>query len=260
MKAELIFLGTGASAGIPLIGCHCHVCDSHDKKNKRLRPSCLLTINEKKILIDAGPDFRMQALTYSIERLDGVMITHTHYDHIGGLDELRIYYILAKKTLPLLLSQSSFNDLKKRLPYLFKEKNANASLPAQLDFQVLNEKKGNSSFLNIPFYFMTYEQGGMEVLGFRFGSLAYLSDIRYYSEDIFENLRGVDTLILSALKKTPSPLHFSVEEACLFAEKVKVKKAYLMHISHELEHAETSMSLPTNIELAYDGLKIEWTL
>jgi phosphoribosyl 1,2-cyclic phosphate phosphodiesterase len=257
IKGKFLFLGTGGSVGIPVIGCKCPVCSSMNPKNKRMRPSALLIIGKKKILIDTGPDLRQQALLFDISEIDGVIITHTHYDHIGGLDELRVFYFREKKKVPILLSQSSFADIKQRLPYLFQEKKAGISLAAQLDFQILEDKRGETSFLDIPFRYMTYEQGGMEVTGFRFGNCAYISDIREYPQTIFGDLKQLDTLILSALRFSPSPMHFTIEEGIAFAQKVGAKKTYFMHLTHDIEHEKISTSLPEKIFLAYDGLSFD---
>lgn len=260
MEGQLLFLGTGASTGIPLIGCHCEVCSSHDPLNHRLRPSALITIEGKKILIDAGPDFRAQAITYKIDALDGVLFTHTHYDHIAGLDELRIYYIRSKQNLPVLLSESSLTEIKRRYYYLFEQKSDEKSLSAQLDFTTLKGKRGKVSFLGIPFSYMSYSQGGMEVTGFRWGDLAYVTDIYSYEETIFEDLKGVKTLIVSAVANRPSPVHFSIEQAVEFAQKVGAEKTWFVHMCHLLDHEKTNELLPSGIALAYDGLTVEFKI
>lgn len=255
--AKFLFLGTGASAGIPMIGCKCKVCLSNDPHNKRLRPSALLTIENKNLLIDPCPDFRQQALRSGMTHLEGILLTHTHYDHIGGIDEVRVFYLIHKQPIPVLLSASSFEDLKKRYHYLFKEKSWGMSLTAQLTFQVLEEKRGEISFLGLPIRYLSYEQGGMEVTGYRFGKFAYISDIREYPETVFKDLQGVEILVLSALRHTLSPMHLNVEEAIAFANKIGPKRVYFTHIAHDIEHAAASKQLPSGIQFAYDGLEIE---
>lgn len=258
MNAEFLFLGTGGSGGVPMIGCRCPVCISEDPHNKRYRPSGLLTINGKQLLIDAGPDFRMQALHFCINHLDGVLLTHTHFDHVAGLDELRAYYLLQRKNLPILVSQATLHDLKRRYDYLFKDKSWGVSLAAQLDFHVLESSRGTTEFVGIPLDYVSFEQGGMEVNGYRFGSFAYISDIRNYPETIFEDLSGVEILVLSALRHEPSMMHFHIEEAIAFSRKIGAKNTYFTHIGHELEHTSTNRSLPKGFSLAYDGLKLEF--
>lgn len=258
MNGELLFLGTGPSSGIPRIACTCPVCFSSDPHNKRLRPAALITLGEKKILIDAGPDYRCQALRYQINRLDGVIITHSHFDHIAGLDELRVYYLQTRKPMPVLLSEPTYLALKQKYDYIFLERKEGASLTVQLDFQVLKSERGVAKFLGLEIGHLLYEQGGMPVTGLRFGSLAYISDIRKYPETIFKDLAGVKTLIVSALRKEPSPLHFSLNEAVEFSQKVGAEKTYLTHMGHELDHDQTNALLPKGCQLAYDGLKLDF--
>jgi phosphoribosyl 1,2-cyclic phosphate phosphodiesterase len=258
MKAEFLFLGTGGSSGIPMIGCSCLVCTSKDPRNKRLRPSALVSCDNKTMLIDAGPDFRFQALRYQINRLDGLLLTHSHFDHIAGLDELRIYYLLQQIPLPVLLSKPTYLDLKRRYDYLFREKDPKGSLTAQFDFHVLSHERGKTQFLGFAIGYMHFEQAGMPVLGFRFGSLAYLSDIRNYPETLFEDLEGINILIVSALRNTSSNMHFNLDEAIAFARRTEAEMTYFTHMSHELEHQATQVQLPEGFNLAYDGLKLNF--
>jgi phosphoribosyl 1,2-cyclic phosphate phosphodiesterase len=260
MKAQFKFLGTGASAGIPVIACQCDVCKSSDPHNKRLRSSALITTGDKILLIDAGPDFRQQALTHQINRLDGVLITHTHYDHTAGIDDLRSFYFKARRPLPCLLSVDSLNDLQKRLYYLFEDRTNQHSLIVKLAFQVLQERHGKAEFVGLPIQYVTYEQGGMAVNGFRFGDLAYISDIREYSDTIYDELKGIKTLVISALRDTVSPLHFSVSEAVAFSQRVGAQQTWLTHIAHDLDHEKTNLQLPKQIQLGYDGqtFEFEW--
>jgi phosphoribosyl 1,2-cyclic phosphate phosphodiesterase len=258
LKGNFLFLGTGASSGVPMIGCSCKVCTSSYARNQRLRPSGLLTVEGKKLLIDSGPDFRHQALIYHLDSLDGVLLTHSHYDHIGGLDELRIYYLRTRKPLPLLLSKSTFEDLKRRYDYFFREKSLSVSLTAQIDFQVLEKERGFSEFLGIEIQYMQYEQAGMPVTGYRIGTFAYISDIQHYPETIFSDLSGVETLVVSVLRHESSLMHFNVEEGIDFSKKVGAKHAFFTHLGHELDYAETNSLLPKGIQLAYDGLKLDF--
>ncbi len=241
-----------------MIGCPCPVCSSLDPCDNRLRPSGLLVTAGKRLLIDAGPDLRLQALRYRIDHLDGILITHSHFDHIAGLDELRAYYLLHRSPLPVLLSKPTYLDLRRRYDYFFQERSREASLPAQLDFHVIEEERGEISFLGLDIGFMRYEQSNMPVTGFRFGPFAYISDIRQYPETIFEDLAGVDTLVLSMLRQETSFMHLNLEEALAFARKVGASRTYFTHMSHEVEHAAISALLPKGVHLAYDGLKLEW--
>ncbi|MBS0621458.1 MAG: MBL fold metallo-hydrolase [Verrucomicrobia bacterium] len=254
MQGELLFLGTGGSMGIPVIGCDCSVCLSKDKKNKRLRTSALLRVNGRQILIDAGPDLRQQALTNKIAHLDGLLLTHAHYDHIGGLDELRIYYFMDGLSVPCFLSRSTYKEVRSRHGHIFEEPDEEKNVTARLDFHILEEERGSFVCAEVPFSYFTYWQGPTAVTGYRMGSLAYVSDIRRYPESLFEGLWGVKILVLSALRPTPSHVHLSVEEAVTFAKRVGAEQTYFIHMAHELEHSATNEQLPAGIALAYDGL------
>jgi len=256
-KKRFLFLGCGGSMGVPVIGCTCEVCRSSSPFNKRLRCSGVLQIQGKNILIDVGPDFRMQALTNSVSHIDGVIITHTHYDHTGGLDDLRIFYLIQQKELPCLLSECSFEDIQKRYHYLFRPTTPYMNLTARFDFQIFPSLRGKVEFVGIPMSFMTYTQGGMQVNGMRIDNFAYVSDIREYPETIFEDLEGVETLVLSALRWEPSHLHFTLDDAIEFANRVGAKNTWLTHLAHELDYEESNAYLPPGIRLAYDGLAID---
>lgn len=260
MQPKLLFLGTGGSAGVPIITCTCPVCKSLSPFNKRFRPSVLLQIGKKNFIIDVGPDFRDQSLRYGINHLDGVLLTHTHYDHIGGLDELRVYYFRHHLRLPTLASIETYEELRNRFHYLFKTKQSDGTLQAQLDFQILEEDFGTTSFQGLKVHYLSYTQAEMKVTGYKIGNMAYVSDIREYEERVIEELQGTELLILSALRYTPSEVHFSIEEAVEFAAKVGAKKTLLTHIAHDLEHDETNRKLPSHIRLAHDGLEVPFSL
>jgi phosphoribosyl 1,2-cyclic phosphate phosphodiesterase len=254
---HFLFLGTGASAGVPIIGCPCAVCHSANPRNQRLRPSGVLTVGSTKLLIDVGPDFRQQALRYGIQHLDGLLLTHTHYDHIAGIDELRVLNFRQKKPFPCLLSKESHADLSTRYYYLFKPSKEGESYTAQLAWHILPASQGEIEFLGVQIWYMSYSQGGMKVNGFRVGSVAYVSDIRNYDESIFAALHGVDTLVLSALRAEPSHVHFSLQEAASFAHRVGAKRTFLTHLSHAIESDAAESLLPPDVRLAYDGLELE---
>ncbi len=258
MHGQFLFIGTGGSNGVPVIGCSCGVCISAFPQNRRLRSSGLLKINGKTLLIDVGPDFREQALKYKIDRLDGVLITHPHFDHVGGLDDLRIYYLIQKRPLPCLLSQESMDDLKLRYHYMMRPLEQGKSISARIDFQVLESDFGHREFQEIPIQYMSYFQTTTKVTGFRVGPFAYVSDIREYTDDLFRSLRGVKVLVLSALRHVPTLMHFSLEEAIVFARRVGSEKTYLTHIAHDLEYNTTNAILPPDLRLSYDGMEISF--
>ncbi|WP_068466401.1 MBL fold metallo-hydrolase [Candidatus Protochlamydia phocaeensis] len=259
MKGRLLFLGTGSSVGVPVIGCSCAVCSSASPYNQRLRPSVLIQTEQKKLLIDPGPDFRQQALRHHITMLDGILLTHAHHDHTSGVDDLRPIYYRRENPLPALLSEETALELQMRYYYIFRSEDPDETFVPRIQLQILPpQREGSVDFIGLSIGYMTYEQGGMLVNGFRFGDLAYLSDIRLFSHTLFEQLQGIKTLIISALRHTPSPLHFSVDEAVDFAHRTKAERVWLTHLSHELDHEKTNAYLPDHIKLAYDGLEIEF--
>ena len=246
---RLIFLGSGGSMGIPVIGCMCKVCTSLASADKRLRPSVLLKIGGKHFIIDMGPDYRQQALTYHINRLDGVLLTHAHYDHIGGLDELRIYMLRSGRMLPCLLSRETLEEIKKRYYYFF------SSPDFSFNFQVLEDRQGKTIFEGLKVRYFSYVQAGMYVNGFRFHNLAYVTDIVKSEESMFQPLEGVETLIISA-QQWEGLDHVSIEQIMEFSKKIGAKKTYLTHISHEIHHERMSKKLPKGFLLAYDGMEV----
>ncbi|MCF7806625.1 MAG: MBL fold metallo-hydrolase [Simkaniaceae bacterium] len=251
-------LGSGSSTGIPVIGCNCSVCKSSNPRNQRLRSSLLIEIENKILVVDTSPDFRAQALSNQIQHIDGVIITHMHYDHIAGIDDLRIFNYRTKMAIPILMHASSYEDFQKKYFYLLKKDIEGMSKKAQLALKVIDGDRGDCEFLSIPIHFFTYEQAMMKVLGFRIHDFAYVTDIRTYSDTIFSDLENVKTLIVSALRESDSPVHFNIKEAIAFAQKVGAEKTYFIHMGHEVEHERISEQLPEGIALSYDGLKIHF--
>lgn len=258
MKGKLLFLGTGGSVGVPVIGCSCPVCHSSDPVNQRLRPSVLLHIGNRILLVDVGPDFRMQALRYGINHLDGLLLTHAHHDHTAGFDDLRPLYYRRRSPLPILLSGETARDIQQRYDYLFQPSPGQEIFESRFHLQLLPAEKGEVMFENFLIGYVSYSQGDMLVNGYRIGNLAYISDIRHFNPTLLDDLKGIKNLIVSALRYTPSPLHFSVDEAIDFAKELKAERVWLTHLSHELEHHQTNAYLPANMCLAYDGLEIEF--
>lgn len=255
MISSLLFLGTGASLGVPIIGCACEVCRSKSPFNRRTRSSALLKIGVKRLLIDVGPDFREQALRYHIVHLDGLLVTHAHQDHVAGIDDLRVYSFRDKVPLDTLGSLDTNTDLRGRFGYMFQAKSTEIGV-APLTLLQLEGEAGNNSFHEVPFKYFTYRQTSMKVTGFRFGNLAYVTDIKNYTDEIFEHLKGVETLIISAQGNEPSRMHLTVEEAAGFGLQSGAKETYLTHLSHAVDYEKTTHSLPDGVKLAYDGLEI----
>lgn len=254
MKGTFQFLGTGASAGVPVIGCKCAVCTSPSPKNKRFRPSGLLRVQDKAIVIDMGPDFRSQALSFGVDSLDGVLLTHTHYDHIAGIDEARIFNVRQKKHLPCLLSRESYEELQRRYNYFFNKE----GLSAKFEFFPLDDDRGEIDFYGIKIGYFSFYQSAMKVTGFRIGDFAYVSDIQKYEESIFDCLKGVKKLVLSALRSEKSPFHLSFEEAIAFSKWVGAEETYLTHLGHFLDHDAINALLPSGFQAGFDGMELEF--
>src|SRR3989344_4683064 len=260
MQANFTFLGTGASSGSPRVGCSCEICLSSSLRNQRLRPYGVVRIGDRSLLLDVGPDFRQQALKYRLGALSGLLLTHTHYDHIAGLDELRAFNFSQKKPFPCLLSKESLDELKVRYYYLFKKRGEGESDTVELDCQILPGDAGVIDFLGVSVHYMSYWQGGMKVNGYRIGNFAYVSDIREYDGSIFVALKGVQKLVLSALRKEPNRVHLSLDEAVAFARKVGAEQTWLTHLSHSVDHETACSSLPSDVQPGYDGLTFSFEL
>lgn len=247
MENSLLITGSGGSLGTPVVGCSCDVCHSTNVKNHRFRSSALLKYKGKQILIDPGPDCRMQCLRAEITHLDGIILTHVHNDHSAGMDDLRVFSYHQHQPLPFLVLQETHEDLKPRFSYVFDK----------FAFQILREDEGETIFEGIPIQYFTYQQASAKVLGFRSDGFAYVTDIKHYNESTIKRLKGVKVLILSALREAPvSPVHLSIDDAITFAQKVDAERTYFIHLAHEVDHDEVNAKLPAGIQLAYDGLEI----
>lgn len=246
--------------GIPVIGCSCRVCKSLSPKDKRLRASGVLSVNHKRLLVDCGPDFRQQALRHNIDYLDGVIITHAHHDHTASVDELRAYSMMSGQPISCLMSKDTADDIIARFQYIFQPDQKIKKLLPKIVPEILEGDRGETKFKGVDFRYFTYKQAGMKVNGLRTGNFAYVTDIRDYPDSIFDDLKGVEVLVLSALRFTPSNLHLSVDEAIEFSKKVGAQKTWLTHIAHDLSHEQTNAYLPENVRLAYDGLEIDISL
>ncbi|OGL40172.1 MAG: MBL fold metallo-hydrolase [Candidatus Schekmanbacteria bacterium RIFCSPHIGHO2_02_FULL_38_11] len=251
---EILFLGTGTSHGIPKIACRCDVCTSKNPKNKRNRSSAYLCLEDGfSILIDTSIDLRTQSLQYNIERVDAVFYTHYHADHIFGLDELRRFNELSGKTIPIYGSKETIDGIKSIFSYVFENNYIPGGGIPSLGTNVINSR---FDINGVHFERLEGKHGIFEVSGFRTGKFAYFTDVNYISRRTLDKMKGLDVLVLGALRDTPHPTHFTIDEAVEIIEKVKPEKSYLTHISHEIDHEEISSVLPKNVFLAYDGLKL----
>ncbi len=252
---EVTFLGTGTSQGIPVIGSNHPVCKSKNKKDNRLRVSILISIEGMNYVIDTGPDFRMQMLRAKCNKLDAVFYTHEHNDHIAGLDDIRPYFF-KQGDIPVYAHSRVFEALKKRFDYVFETKNKYPGAPTIIPNVIdkLTPVKLNNQWV-IPIEVM---HNRLPVLGYRIKNFTYITDAKYISDEEIIKINGTQVLVVNALRLQAHHSHFNLEEALSFIKRINPKKAYLTHISHKLGfHDEIQQSLPENVFLAYDGLKIK---
>jgi phosphoribosyl 1,2-cyclic phosphate phosphodiesterase len=250
---KVTFLGTGTSTGVPVIGCRCKVCLSTDPRNQRLRPSLLLQWSDRDILVDSSSDFRQQALRHRIDRLDAVLYTHAHADHIMGLDDLRIYNFRQRADLPVYGSAATLQDLSRTFWYAFADTQEGGGKP-RLDLRAIEQP---FDLFGVRVEPVPLWHGDLEVLGYRIGSFAYCTDCNRIPPASLARLEALDVLVMDALRPTPHPTHFSLPETLELLDRLRPKTAFLVHMSHDIEHVETESSLPAGVHLAYDGLVLE---
>ena len=249
---ELKFLGTGTSTGVPQIGCQCDVCKSTDSKDKRLRASALLSINNHNILIDCGPDFRTQILNCNSPHLDALLITHSHYDHVGGVDDLRPY--CKNVDFPIYCKADVSENLHQHIPYCF----VRHPYPGVPSFKIHRINPNRSFKIGdikvTPLPVMHYK---LEILGFRIDNFAYITDARTISQKTINRIKGVDTLVINALRIKEHLSHFNLDQALEIVNAINPRITYLTHLSHQMGfHEEVEKTLPKNVKIAYDGLTI----
>ncbi|GGI23439.1 MBL fold metallo-hydrolase [Pedobacter mendelii] len=249
------FLGTGTSQGVPVIACNCEVCQSTDKRDNRLRTSILIETDDKTIVVDSGPDFRCQLLREKVKDLDAVLFTHEHKDHIAGLDDIRPFNYLLHKVIDVYATERVQTALKREFHYIFAETKYHG-LP-QINLHTVHNgadfKIGESTI--IPIEIMHHL---LPITGYRIGGFTYITDAKTISDESFEKIKGTKVLVINALQIEPHISHFTLNEAIAFAQQVGAQTTYLTHISHNLGlHDDVEKDLPSNIKLAYDGLKIE---
>jgi phosphoribosyl 1,2-cyclic phosphate phosphodiesterase len=256
MKATLTVLGSGTSMGVPTIGCSCNVCRSPDPRDRRTRPSVMLEYAERCVLIDTTPDFREQAIRENITRLDAVIYTHAHADHILGLDDVRPLSFRRADKIPLYAHDSTATSLESIFRYIFDDNYKYGGI-ARVEIKRIN---GSVELFGARFEPVRILHGDAEIHGFRFGSAAYLTDFSEIPPESMEHLHGLDILFLDALRHRPHPTHSTVENSLRLVAELKPKRAFFTHISHDLPHEETNRSFPDHVRLAHDGLKLEFEI
>lgn len=251
---KITFLGTGTSQGIPVIGCECPVCQSTNEKDKRLRTSIMVETNEKTIVIDTGPDFRQQMLRAKVKKVDAVLLTHEHNDHVIGLDDVRPFNFRYEMDMPVYGEQRVLDSVKSRFDYIFSSNYP--GLPRVLLHPI--SKANAFQLFNIPIVPIEVLHYKLPVLGYRFGKFTYITDIKTISETELEKVKGTEILVLGALQKQQHLSHLTLDEALSLIERIQPKQAFLLHLSHRMgQHDEVEKELPSNVRIAYDGLTLE---
>lgn len=251
---HITVLGSGTSSGVPTIGCPCEVCHSPDPRDRRLRPSILIRYDGRAVLIDTTPDFREQALRFRIERIDAILYTHSHADHILGLDDVRPFNYRQRAAIPIYGMAETLDSIQRVFRYAFEEGSHNTAVP-RLDLHPLNGD--GFELFGLRFTPVRVVHGNGTVLGFRFGDAAYLTDHSDIPEESKAKLHGLDVLFLDALRHRPHPTHSTVEKSLETVRELTPRRAYFTHICHDLGHQATEASLPAGVHLAYDGLEID---
>ena len=255
MKARVTVLGSGTSHGVPMIGCTCAVCRSADPRDRRTRTSIYVEVADgPSILVDTSTDLRMQALANGVTRVDAILFTHSHADHIMGLDEVRRFNAMKGGAIPAYADERTAGVLRRTFAYVFDPPAERGGGIPQVTLTTIASRFNVESVGVEP---VPIFHGSRPILGFRLGSFAYLTDCSRLADAAWSILEGVDTLILDALRHRPHPTHFTVAEALEVVSRITPRQAYFTHICHDLPHAATNRSLPSGVELAYDGLAFD---
>ncbi len=255
---KVTVLGSGTSSGVPTIGCECKVCTSSDPRDKRLRPSILVQYNDgqsicRNVIVDTTPDFRQQVLRAGLRRLDAVLYTHAHADHIMGLDDVRPFNFMQRGLIPIYASAEALGTIQACFAYIFEKKPTESSLP-KIETNIFNSDP--IDLFGLYFEPLRLNHGRGTTYGFRFGNCAYLTDHSDIPEESVARLQGLDVLFLDALRHKPHPTHTTVDRALEWVERLRPVRAFFTHMSHDVMHSRTEEWLPANVRLAYDGMEI----
>ncbi|MFA6234334.1 MAG: MBL fold metallo-hydrolase [Bacteroidota bacterium] len=255
MKVTLRMLGSGTSQGVPVIGCRCETCMSLDARDTRLRPSVLFTIGKTTILVDTSSDFRQQMLRNSVNRIDAVLYTHHHFDHIGGFDDLRQFNYLQNAAMRVYGLSETLQELRKTFRYAFGEA---MQIGGGVPSVILSAVAGGTTFSidSVAVTAIPVMHGMMPIIGYRIGNVAYITDTNYIPESSYALLEGLDVLVLDALRHQEHPTHFSLRESVDAAGRIGARRTYFTHIAHNIMHGRDNDLLPENMEFSYDGLVI----
>lgn len=252
---KITILGSGTSQGVPIISCDCEVCRSTDQKDKRLRTSILIETDDTTICVDAGPDFRYQMLRAGVKKLDAILITHQHKDHIGGLDDARPYIFIQKKPMTVYASPEAQEEIKREYSYAFA--NGNEKYPGTPTFNLIDINDSSIKINELVIEPIKLKHFTLTSYAFRIDKFAYVTDLSELSEEAFKKLQGVEYLVIEALRHEKHYSHISLSEAVDIAQRLNVKKAWFTHIGHSMGKAsDVNPTLPDNMMLAYDGLEI----
>ncbi|MDF3047958.1 MAG: metal-dependent hydrolase of the beta-lactamase superfamily [Candidatus Midichloriaceae bacterium] len=248
-------LGCGGSLGVPQLLCECYICKSGDSRNKRFRSSIFIESETTKILIDTSPDFKAQAFRNNISKIDAVLYTHTHSDHISGVDDLKVFAQKTQNKIPAYMDAKTYEGIRGTYSYLFD--NGSSVYRPILDCTIIDEYS-NFTVGDIQITSLLQKHGEMNSLGFRFGNLAYSTDFNYLSEKSLKVLEGVDIWIVDCLRYSWAPTHVVYESTLEYIEQVKPKRAILTHMAHDIDYEELKRILPPYVEPAFDGMTISW--
>ncbi len=253
---HLTMLGVGSSAGTPVVGCTCETCVSDNPRNKRTRCSSLITLDSgENILIDTGPDLRNQALRENITHVDAVLYTHTHADHLHGIDDLRAFCVLQRKQIPLYAKQDAVEHITQKFGYTLREPSDFWEMPV-LRTEAID---GPFDLYGVKVTPIPVMHGRIQIFGYRIGNIAYMTDVSEISETSLALLENLDALLIDCLREKSHPTHINIEQSLVYISRIKAKQSYMIHMTHELEYASLTNKLPKDVFVGYDGLKLSFS-